>query len=58
MNPVVMMSDEFKAALQKELNLVADVIVEWRPEENNFELEDYQRYLHDLAQLMDWLTVE
>lgn len=58
MEPVVIMSDEFKTALQKELNLTADVIAEWRSNENNFELEDYQRYHHDLAKLLDWLITE
>lgn len=54
----VIMSEEFKRALQKELNLTADVIVEWRQDENFFELEDYQRYHHDLAKLLDWLITE
>lgn len=54
----VIMSDEFQAALLKELNLTADVIAEWRRDENIFELEDYQRYHHQLAELLNWLITE
>lgn len=54
MEPVVMMSKEFKVALVKELNTVADVIAEYREGENNFDLEEYQRYHHELANLIRW----
>lgn len=58
MEKPMMMSREFRLALQKELNLVADVIVEWRQDENIFDLEEYQSYHKDLSALLKWLIEE
>lgn len=58
MEKPVIMSKEFQEALQREINTIGDVILEWREDENLFDFEDYVHYHNDLAKLKDWLITE
>lgn len=58
MEPTIIMSKEFLAALQKEIDTTEEVIQNFHSCENNFELEDYKRYLDELEHLKDWTITE
>ena len=58
MEPTVIMSPEFLVALQKEIDTMYDVIINYEPDENIFVLEDYIRYTNQLIALKDWLITE
>lgn len=58
MEPTIIMSKEFLAALQKEIDTTSEVIQNFHSGENNFELDDYKRYLNELEQLKGWTIIE
>lgn len=58
MEKPVIMSKEFQEALLKEIRVLEEVIENYEPEENNFDLDDYHRYYEDLIELKDWLITE
>ena len=58
MEPTVIMSKEFKEALQKEIMTIREVLANYDPDENNFDKSDYIRYLDELITLEDWLITE
>lgn len=58
MEPTVIMSKEFQEALQKEISTMYEVIKNYDPDENIFDIDDYNRYLDELIQLKDWLITE
>ena len=58
MSAPVIMSEEFQKALQKEINLIGDVVKNYDDDENIFELEDYKRYASELSALKDWLITK
>ena len=58
MEPTIIMSAEFVVAVYKEISVVREVIENYHPQENNFELDDYKRYLNELEQILDWTITE
>ena len=58
MEPTIIMSAEFRAAVYKEIQTINEVMENYVWEENNFEMDDYMNYRADLEKLLDWTITE
>jgi len=58
MEPTIIMSKEFLEAVNSEIAKTKEVIINYQPDENCFELDDYCNYLRELQKLLDLTITE